>query len=107
MNRSEKPTIASAGTITSHGRSPKKRFTLDSSAFQASQSRAAAALLFFLTIERFLSHGLTIARGLEPSPMGTPALFIGFTAFVLFMLAIDLGVFHRKQHVVSTREAIA
>lgn len=33
-------------------------------------------------------------------------LWIGFNAFVLLMLALDLGVFHRKAHVVSFREAI-
>jgi tellurite resistance protein TerC len=32
-------------------------------------------------------------------------LWIGFNAFVLGMLALDLGVFHRKAHVVSMREA--
>ncbi len=31
--------------------------------------------------------------------------WIGFTAFVLVMLALDLGVFHRKAHAVSIREA--
>lgn len=31
--------------------------------------------------------------------------WIGFTLFVLFMLAIDLGVFHRKAHTVSLKEA--
>ena len=36
-----------------------------------------------------------------------PWLWIGFNVFVLAMLALDLGVFHRKSHVVSTREAIA
>ena len=36
-----------------------------------------------------------------------PWLWIGFNAFVLLMLALDLGVFHRKAHVVSFREAIA
>lgn len=30
-----------------------------------------------------------------------------FTLFVLLMLAIDLGVFHRKEHAVSFREAMA
>ena len=30
----------------------------------------------------------------------------GFIAFVLAMLALDLGVFHRKAHVVSVREAV-
>jgi tellurite resistance protein TerC len=33
-------------------------------------------------------------------------LWIGFNAFVLVMLALDLGVFHRKSHVVSFREAV-
>jgi tellurite resistance protein TerC len=32
--------------------------------------------------------------------------YAGFTAFVLALLAIDLGVFHRHAHVVSFREAI-
>jgi tellurite resistance protein TerC len=32
-------------------------------------------------------------------------LWIGFNAFVLAMLAVDLGVFHRKAHEVSLREA--
>jgi tellurite resistance protein TerC len=32
-------------------------------------------------------------------------LWIGFNLFVLLMLALDLGVFHRKAHVVSVREA--
>jgi tellurite resistance protein TerC len=38
--------------------------------------------------------------------IGTPALWIGFTVFVLAMLALDLGVFHRKEHAVSPREAL-
>ncbi len=38
--------------------------------------------------------------------VGTPALWIGFTLFVLAMLALDLGVFHRKAHEVRTREAL-
>ena len=33
--------------------------------------------------------------------------WIGFIAFVLLMLALDLGVFHRKAHVVSVKEALA
>ena len=32
-------------------------------------------------------------------------LYAAFTGFVLMMLAIDLGVFHRKAHAVSAREA--
>jgi tellurite resistance protein TerC len=31
--------------------------------------------------------------------------YLGFTLFVLMMLALDLGVFHRKSHTVSIREA--
>ena len=38
--------------------------------------------------------------------IGTPPLWIGFTLFVLAMLALDLGVFHRKAHVVGVREAL-
>ena len=34
-------------------------------------------------------------------------LWIGFNLFVLFMLALDLGVFHRKSHVVTFKESIA
>ena len=38
--------------------------------------------------------------------IGTPALWIGFTAFILAMLALDLGVFHRKAHAVKVGEAL-
>jgi tellurite resistance protein TerC len=38
--------------------------------------------------------------------VGTPALWIGFIAFVLAMLALDLGIFHRKAHAVGVREAL-
>jgi tellurite resistance protein TerC len=34
-------------------------------------------------------------------------LWIGFNVFVLLMLALDLGVFHRKAHVVTFRESMA
>jgi tellurite resistance protein TerC len=34
-------------------------------------------------------------------------IWIAFIAFVLLMLALDLGVFHRKAHVVSVKEAFA
>ena len=33
------------------------------------------------------------------------SFYLGFTAFVLLLLALDLGVFHRKVHAVSFREA--
>lgn len=37
--------------------------------------------------------------------MGSPALWILFNLFVLFALALDLGVFHRKPHKIGLREA--
>jgi tellurite resistance protein TerC len=37
--------------------------------------------------------------------MGTPLLWIGFNVFVLLMLALDLGVFHRRAHVIKLGEA--
>jgi tellurite resistance protein TerC len=37
---------------------------------------------------------------------GSIWLWVGFNAFVLAMLALDLGVFHRKAHDVSVREAL-
>jgi len=33
-------------------------------------------------------------------------IWLGFIAFILSMLALDLGVFHRKAHVVSVKEAL-
>jgi tellurite resistance protein TerC len=36
----------------------------------------------------------------------TLLLWGGFTLFILAMLALDIGVFHRKAHVVSMREAL-
>jgi len=38
--------------------------------------------------------------------IGTPWLWFGFVAFVLAMLALDLGVFHKKDHEVSVKEAL-
>ena len=34
-------------------------------------------------------------------------IWVGFIVFVLLMLALDLGVFHREAHVVSVKEALA
>jgi tellurite resistance protein TerC len=39
--------------------------------------------------------------------VGSPGLWIGFIVFVLLMLALDLGVFHRKAHAVGFREALS
>lgn len=33
--------------------------------------------------------------------------WIGFNVFVLIMLALDLGVFNRKSHVISVKESIS
>ena len=33
--------------------------------------------------------------------------WIAFNVFVLAMLALDLGVFHRKSHVIKTKEALS
>jgi tellurite resistance protein TerC len=38
--------------------------------------------------------------------IGSPIHWLGFVAFVLVMLAIDLGVFHRQAHVVRVKEAL-
>ena len=38
--------------------------------------------------------------------IGTPWLWFGFVAFVLAMLALDLGVFHKKDHEISVKEAL-
>jgi tellurite resistance protein TerC len=46
-------------------------------------------------------------RGMiELTTIGTPALWIGFTGFILAMLVLDLGVFHRNAHEVRFREAL-
>ncbi len=38
--------------------------------------------------------------------IGSPAAWVGFIAFVVVMLAVDLGVFHKKAHEVGFREAL-
>lgn len=43
---------------------------------------------------------------METASIGTPVLWMGFIAFVLLMLAVDLGIFNRKAHVVGFREAL-
>ena len=46
--------------------------------------------------------GLTLGL----ATMGSPLLWGAFLVGVLVMLAIDLGVFNRKTHTVSTSEAL-
>lgn len=43
---------------------------------------------------------------MELQSVGSPVLWIGFIVFVLAMLALDLGVFHRKAHEVRFKEAL-
>jgi len=42
----------------------------------------------------------------ETTSIGSPWLLAGFLGFVVAMLALDLGVFHRKDHEVKAREAL-
>jgi tellurite resistance protein TerC len=39
--------------------------------------------------------------------IGTPLAWAGFLAFVFLMLLLDLGIFHKKAHVIRIREAAA
>ncbi|MFL5353390.1 TerC family protein [Archangium sp.] len=43
---------------------------------------------------------------METQSIGSPVLWAGFIVFVLLMLALDLGVFHRKTHEVKFKEAL-
>jgi tellurite resistance protein TerC len=38
--------------------------------------------------------------------VGTPGLWVGFLALVFVLLALDLGVFNRKDHVMTFRESV-
>jgi tellurite resistance protein TerC len=38
--------------------------------------------------------------------IGTPIFWVSFIAVILFLLAIDLGIFHRHAHAVGVREAM-
>ena len=42
---------------------------------------------------------------MEIQTVASPGLWLGFIGFVLAMLALDLGVFHRQAHSVKVREA--
>jgi tellurite resistance protein TerC len=44
---------------------------------------------------------------MEVATLATPAVWLGFAVLVVAVLAIDLGVFNRKAHVVKPREALA
>jgi len=55
-------------------------------------------------VSLFDSHGQNHKRRIKMFE-GTIWLWIGFNVFVLSMLALDLGVFHRNAHKVSIKEA--
>lgn len=38
--------------------------------------------------------------------IGSPLLWAGFTIFVILMMVLDLGVFHRRPHAMGMREAV-
>lgn len=44
---------------------------------------------------------------LPPQTIGSPALWIGFSAFVLLALTLDFVIFHRKSHAVPAKQAVA
>lgn len=44
-------------------------------------------------------------EAIAAASVGTPYLWEGFILFVLLMLALDLGVFNRKEHVIGFKEA--
>src|SRR6478672_2951681 len=46
-------------------------------------------------------------RTLHVVSAASPALWVGFTALVLGLLALDLFVLHRKPHAVRPKEALA
>lgn len=41
-----------------------------------------------------------------PETIGTPILWVGFTVFVVGVLALDLGVFHRRARAIGIQEAL-
>jgi tellurite resistance protein TerC len=43
---------------------------------------------------------------MEGTTLASPSLWLGFAAMVAVMLAVDLGIFHRKAHEVRPREAL-
>src|SRR5262249_4191124 len=62
----------------------------------------------FFFFARLVSHYLKRARQRRMAPLEVSMLWLwmGFIAFVLVLLALDLGVFHRKAHVVGLKEAL-
>src|SRR5262249_28828137 len=55
-----------------------------------------------MQIDECLGRGVAVGVG----SVGTPELWSGFIVFVLGMLGLDLGIFHRKAHAVYFKEAL-
>jgi tellurite resistance protein TerC len=62
-------------------------------------------ITILIVVSRFLISTVKTKRGELEMFEGTIWLWIGFNLFVLSMLAVDLGVFHRQAHKVSIKEA--
>jgi tellurite resistance protein TerC len=62
-------------------------------------------ITILIVVSRFLISTVKTKRGELEMFEGTIWLWIGFNLFVLSMLAVDLGVFHRRAHEVSIKEA--
>ena len=53
-----------------------------------------------------MNRRLRIFAAVELYLQNQPLMYGVFTLLVLGMLALDLGVFHRKEHVVSVKESL-
>jgi tellurite resistance protein TerC len=73
------------------------------------QAEIAAPIVTFIAQRPSLLRGnyAGCAERSEAQMSGQTWTWVGFILFVLAMLAIDLGVFHRKSHEVTIREALA
>ena len=64
-------------------------------------------LIAKLTVRRQKQSLVDVTEwALERTKMHSIWLWVGFNVFVLFMLALDLGVFHKNSHEVSVKEAL-
>jgi len=63
------------------------------------------SLLFYSCFLSYKTLGSTHPSSLTPS-METIWLWIGFIVLVMVFLALDLGVFNRKAHIIGIREAV-
>ncbi len=61
----------------------------------------------FINVVYIPVKGIFVSLPSDLFTMGTSIYFwVGFTSFVMIMLILDLGVFHRKSHRVPVKEAI-